>query len=119
MRRAEIIGNISRDAEMKMTASGLEVANFTVAANGAKKDDPVVWVRCSVFGKRAAALTKFLTKGTKVFVRGEFKLREWKSNDKSGTDFEVNADEVELCGGGTKASASDRRSDADESDLPF
>lgn len=105
MRRIEIIGNIGQDAELRMTDSGQQVANFRVAANGFKRDEEPLWVRVAIFGKRAEGLAKHLTKGSRVFCRGEFKLRNWSSekSGQSGTDVEMVADEVELLGGGKDA----------------
>lgn len=98
MRRIEIIGNLGRDSELKVTASGTSVLNFTVAAKTARKDDEGQWHSCALFGKRAEALAEFLKKGQRVFVRGEYKLRKWESNGKSGVDVDVTADEIELLG---------------------
>lgn len=96
MRRTEIIGNIGRDAELKVTNGGTSVANFSVAASGSRKDDEPIWHSVALFGKRAESIASFLKKGQKVFVRGEYKLRPWSKGDKSGVDVDVTADEVEL-----------------------
>lgn len=98
MRRVEIIGNLGKDAELKVVGQGTDVLNFSVAAKGGKKDDEAEWFRCALFGKRATAIAEYMKKGQKVFVRGEVKLRRWESNGKSGTDLDVNVDEVELLG---------------------
>lgn len=121
MRRVEIIGNIGKDGDLRQ-AGDTDVLNFRVAAKGGKKDDEAVWFGCALFGKRAAALAQYLKKGQRVFVRGELKLRAWEKGDKSGTDLDVNVDEIELLG--------DRNNDRNEaksetsraplaSDLPF
>lgn len=100
MRRVEIIGNLGKDAELKVVGQGTDVLNFSVAAKGSKKDSEAEWFRCALFGKRAVSLAEYLKKGQKVFVRGEFGLRKWENNGKSGTDLDVNVDEVELLGSG-------------------
>ncbi len=96
MRRVEIIGNLGRDAELKVTNSGTNVLNFSVGASGSRKEDETVWHSCALFGKRAEVLAQYMKKGQKVFVRGEYKLRPWSKGEKSGTDVDVTADEVEL-----------------------
>lgn len=96
MRRIEIIGNLGRDAELKVTGTGTSVCNFTVAAKSARKDDESQWHSCALFGKRAETLAPYLKKGKRVFVRGEYKIRSWESNGKSGTDVDVTVDEIEL-----------------------
>jgi single-strand DNA-binding protein len=97
MRRCELIGNLGKDGELKPVGDG-SVLNFSVAAKGAKKDDEGVWFKCALWGKRAESMAEYLKKGQKVFIRGEFRVRPWSSGDKSGTDLEVNVDEIELVG---------------------
>lgn len=119
MRRLEAIGNLGRDAEYKALASGTEVLNFSIGTKGKKKDSETVWVRCALFGKRAASLASHLTKGTRVFVRGSMELRAWSSNGKSGTDVELTVDELELLGGGEKQEARRAPAQQEDADDPF
>ncbi len=99
MRRIEIIGNIGKDGELKVVgAKNTDVINFSVAAQGSKKEEDAQWFRCALFGARAPKLAEYLKKGTKVFVRGELTMRKWESNGKSGTELEVTVDELELLG---------------------
>jgi single-strand DNA-binding protein len=102
MRRCEIIGNLGRDAELKLVGDK-SVLNFSVGASGSKKDDPTVWHSCSLWGARAEKLAEYMKKGQRVFVRGEFKLRQWSKGDKSGVDVDVTADEIELLGSKEKS----------------
>ena len=71
MLKIEIIGNLTRDPEMRTTGNGMDVCNFTVASsrkvNGEDKTD---YVRVAVFGKRAAHCVTYLAKGRKVYVCG-------------------------------------------------
>ena len=75
--RVIIEGNLTRDVEMRATASGLAVAGFTVAVNEKRKNaegeyvDAPVFVKCSLFGTRAEKLSKYLLKGTKVTIDGK------------------------------------------------
>jgi single-strand DNA-binding protein len=124
VRRIEIIGNVGRDGELKQTSGGTTVLNFSVAAKGSRKDDEAQWHTVALFGKRAEALSPYLKKGQRVFIRGEYKIRQWSKGDKSGVDVDVTADEVELLGERSADQATGRapsrqeQSDADES-LPF
>lgn len=119
MRRVEIIGNLGRDAELKVTNSGTSVLNFSVGASGSRKEDETVWHSCALFGKRAESLSQYLKKGQKVFVRGEFKLRQWSKGDRHGVDVDVTADEVELLGGKPTDSASNSNGYPSADDTPF
>lgn len=100
MIRIEGIGNVGRDAELKMLPSGTAVLNWSMGVKGSRKDAETVWLKCALFGARAEKLGQYLTKGSRVFVRGEAKLRSWTAQGgKSGTDLEVTVDELELLGG--------------------
>jgi len=82
-----IIGNLTRDPEMRYTPSGQAVASFTIATNrtwvdqsGAKQEaaefhDIVAW------GKLAEICNQILKKGYKVFVEGRLQTRSWESQD--------------------------------------
>lgn len=120
MRRCELIGNLGRDAELKTTGGGTIVLNFSVAAKSGKKDDEGQWHSCALFGKRAESIAPYMKKGQRVFVRGEYKLRSWSSNGKSGTDLDVTVDEVELLGDKqASAQAAPQVAPQHTDDLPF
>jgi single-strand DNA-binding protein len=93
-------GNIGNDAEIRYTAGGDAIANFSVAVKAGYGDKAVTtWVRCSLFGKRADALSQYLVKGSQVGVVGEAKLRPWK--DKDGNErqsLEVAVNDLTLLG---------------------
>ena len=59
-----LMGNLTRDPEMKITKSGMAVANFTLAINSKMKEtEEVSYIDCVSFGKQADFVGKFLTKG--------------------------------------------------------
>jgi single-strand DNA-binding protein len=65
------IGRLGKDSELKFTKNGDAVLNFTVAVNTGYGDNPkTTWWNCSIFGKRAEALSEYLKKGTQVAVSG-------------------------------------------------
>ena len=69
-----IAGNVGKDAVLRRTQSDEAVLGFSVAIdqgkdkNGNKRDS--VWVNCSIWGKRAESLQRYITKGTKLVVTG-------------------------------------------------
>ena len=87
LNRAQILGNLTRDIEMRYTPNGQAVANFAVATNrrwnnqdGSKGEsteyhDVVVW------GKQAENISQFLKKGQPVFVEGRLQTRSWEGKD--------------------------------------
>ena len=109
-------GNIGKDVEVR-AAGGNKVANFSIAVNGFKKEDPAMWVNCSLWGKRAEGrLTSYLKKGQPVIVCGELKVREYESNGKQGHSVDLNVSDVELMGGRDSAVSTDA---ANDDDVPF
>lgn len=89
-----ISGNLTRNAEMRVTQNGGSVLTFSVAVNERQKTPQGEWVdnpnyfECAIFGKRADALEPYLTKGTKVSILGRLKQSRWK-NDAGETRSKV------------------------------
>lgn len=87
LNRAEIIGNLGNDPELKSTPSGNSVCNFSVATNEKWKDkegneqERTEWHRVVVWGKSAESCAKFLSKGRQVFVEGKLQTRSWENKD--------------------------------------
>ena len=97
-----LIGNLGRDPEMRYTPNGKPVTQFSVAVSHSKPDGQGGWVdegtdwyRVSVFGDRAERAAEQLRKGTKVFVEGRFKTREFEGKDgEKRTSLDVISDNV-------------------------
>jgi single-strand DNA-binding protein len=82
-----LMGNLTRDVELKSTGGGTQVGKFGLAINrkwngsdGEKKED-VTFVDCEVWGKTAEAMAKYLAKGRGVFVEGRLKLDQWEDKE--------------------------------------
>lgn len=96
-----IAGNITRDPELKNTASS-HVLVFTVAVNERRKEgdkwvDSPVFVECEMWGTRAESLAKFLAKGMKVTVQGSLRYHSWQAKDGSQRSrVTVNVRDVDL-----------------------
>lgn len=83
LNRAEIIGNVTRDAELRYTPQGTAIATFSVATNrswknesGEQKED-AEFHRVVAWSKLAELCSKFVSKGRRVFVEGRLQTREW------------------------------------------
>ena len=80
MHTAVFAGYIGRDAELKSTSSGDSVASFSLGVSIGTRDAPkTLWVDCSLWGKRADALSSYLRKGTSVTVSGDVDCRAFTS----------------------------------------
>lgn len=102
--RVVISGNLTRDPEMRATASGMQVLHFGVAVNDRRRnpqsnewEDYPNFIDCVVFGARADALSRFLTKGTKVAIEGKLRYSSWETKDgQKRSKIEVVVDDLEF-----------------------
>lgn len=99
MNTITIAGALGRDAELRHTSSGDAVLSFSVA-DSQGRDKPTIWWNCSLFGKRAAALSEYLVKGQQVTVAGTVSEREWSDRDgQKRKSMDVRVNEIALQGG--------------------
>ena len=138
--RVAISGNLTRDPELRVTSGGLQVLSFGVAVNDRRRNADGEWedapnfVDCTMFGKRAEALSRYLSKGQKVAIEGRLRWHQWEANDgQRRSKLEVIAEELEFMSqrseppasaptGGRGAGAQTRMSPAgayEDEDIPF
>lgn len=99
MNKLTIIGNLTRDPELRTTPSGINVCTFPVAVNKRNKkdgEDEADFFRVSAWRGLADICGKYLAKGRKVAVVGSVSINTWEKNGKHGASMEVNADDVEF-----------------------
>lgn len=103
-----IMGNLTRDPELRYVPSGTAVATFTIAVNrvytsqaGEKKEE-VSFIRVVVWGRRAEVCGEYLSKGNPVFIEGRLQSRSWETQDgQKRSTMEVIADNVQFLRGGS------------------
>jgi single-strand DNA-binding protein len=89
LNRAQIIGNLTRDPEMRYTPNGQPVASFAVATNRRWKDkdgnnqDETQYHEIVAWGKLAEIVSQILHKGNKVYIEGRLQTRNWEAQDGS------------------------------------
>jgi single-strand DNA-binding protein len=106
LNRWQGIGNLTKDPEVRHTAGGQAVANFSIACNerwtdkGGQKQERVEFVRVTVWGKLGELCGEYLAKGRQAYVEGRLQTREW-TNKEGVKQFttEVNAQNVVFLGG--------------------
>jgi len=105
LNRCEFIGRLGKDPEVRFTASGEAICNFSIAVSWKTKDkDGTEWVRITSFGKLAGICGDYLKKGSQVFIAGRMTTRKWQNKD--GVDqytTEVVADQMQMLGGKSDA----------------
>ncbi len=112
-----LIGNLTRDPELRYIPSGTAVANFTLAVNrtyksgaGEQKED-TCFVRVVVWARRAEVCAEYLSKGSPVFVEGRLQSNNWETSDgQKRTTIEVVANNVQFLGSRGSSSNEDSRS---------
>ena len=93
LNKVMLIGNLTRDPELKYTPSGTGVCTFGVATNrewtdsSGQKQEGAEFHRVVAWGKLAEICSQLLTKGRKIYVEGRLQTRAWKSQD--GADRQV------------------------------
>lgn len=100
MNKVYIIGNLTKNPELRSTTDGTPVCGFTVAVNRPKtrndQDPGADFFNVNAWRQKGENCAKYLTKGSKVAVIGRISLRTWEKDGKHGASLEVNADEVEV-----------------------
>lgn len=103
MNKVILMGNITKDIELRNTPSGVTVANFGLATNDPVKKSDGTWENLPTFHNivawksNAENIAKFFSKGSKILIEGSIKKRDW--TDKNGvkrTETEVLLDRFEF-----------------------
>lgn len=106
MNKIILIGNLTRDPELRTTPNGVSVCDFTIAVNdrrgrsqqqGGNGQDSAQFFRVTVWRQLGETCQKYLAKGRKVFVSGPLTARTYQANDgTTRVSLEVTADDVEF-----------------------
>lgn len=101
--RVNISGFLTRDSELKATQSGTQVLHIGVAVNDRRKnqqtgnwEDYPNFIDCVMFGKRAEATQRYLTKGAKVAIEGRLHYSSWERDGQKRSKIEIIIDEIEF-----------------------
>ena len=98
-----VVGNLTADPELRFTASGAAVANFTIAstprtfdrASNEWKDGEALFLRCNIWRQPAENVAESLTKGSRVIVTGRLKQRSFDTKEgEKRTVIELEVDEI-------------------------
>lgn len=97
-----LVGNLTRDVDLRSTAGGTAVLSFGIAVNDRRKNASGNWedvpnfFECVTFGNRAMALGDILTKGMKVAIAGKLHYSSWEKDGQKHSKVDIIANEVEL-----------------------
>jgi single-strand DNA-binding protein len=101
-----LVGRLTRDAELKYTASNLAVCKFSIANNQRRKrdntwTDEAHFFDVTLWGKTAESLHRYLVKGKQVAIDGQLRQSRWEKDGQKHSRVEINANNIQLLGGGT------------------
>ena len=101
--RVTISGNLTRDPDLRTTATGNPVLGFGVAVNDRHKnsttgewEDCPNFIDCTMFGTRAEKIAGYLSKGSKVAIEGKLHWSQWERDGQKRSKIEVIIDEIEF-----------------------
>jgi single-strand DNA-binding protein len=137
--RVVLVGNLTKDPELRHTGGGTPVCSLRIAVNGRRRDESGQWAdkpnyfSVSVFGNQAESCAQYLAKGRPVAIDGRLDWREWEKDGVKREAVEIVADSVQFLGsrgdgeggGGNQfvpAGASEGGADfpaATDDDIPF
>jgi len=102
-----LIGNLTRDPELRVTPKGTAICQFGLAINRQFKDesgaqrDETTFVDCEAWGKQGENIAKYLTKGRPAYVEGRLKLDSWddKTTGQKRSKLKIVVEQVQFLGG--------------------
>ncbi|MEM7353239.1 MAG: single-stranded DNA-binding protein [Acidobacteriota bacterium] len=91
--KAILVGNLGRDPEIRSTAAGMPVANFSIATNRRWRDkegnrqEQTEWHNIVCFGRQAEVAGQYLTRGRQIYVEGRLQTRSWEDRNTGETKY--------------------------------
>lgn len=129
LNRVFLMGNLTRDPELRYTPSGTAVSSFGLAVNrryrhGEEWKEETCFVDVVVFGRQAETVSEYLSKGRQAFIEGRLSWRSWESDDGTRrSKHEVVAQNVQFLGGRAQAEAPSAEPEPqtveEDDDIPF
>jgi len=103
--RVMLIGNLTRDVELRHTSGGTAVTDIGLAVNDRRKNDAgewvdeVTWVDVTLWGRTAEVAAEYLTKGSPVFIEGRLKLDTWEQEGQKRSKLKVVGERLQMLAG--------------------
>jgi len=102
--RVVLLGNLTRDPELRYTPGGLAVTDVGLAVNHRRKNDKGEWVEETTFvdvtlwGRTAEVASEYCNKGSPLFIEGRLKLDTWEKDGKKNSKLKVIGEHIQLLG---------------------
>jgi single-strand DNA-binding protein len=101
-----LMGNLTRDPELRSTPNGSQVASFSLAINrtwknaNGEQQEAVDYIDCNIWGKPAEIITQYMKKGSGILVSGRLQQRSWEQEGQKRSKVEVVVEDFNFVGGG-------------------
>jgi len=101
-----LMGNLTRDPELRSTPNGSQVASFSLAINrtwknaSGEQQEAVDYIDCNIWGKPAEIITQYMKKGSGLLVSGRLQQRSWEQEGQKRSKVEVVVEDFNFVGGG-------------------
>ncbi len=101
-----LMGNLTRDPEVRTTPNGQSVANFSIAVNRTWKgsdgsqQDSVSYIDCVAWGRTGEVIAQYMQKGRPILVSGRLDQRSWEQDGQKRSKVEVVVEDFNFVGGG-------------------
>ncbi len=125
LNRVFLMGNLTRDPELRYIPSGQAVCTLGLAVNnkygtGDDKKEEVLFIDVNVWGKSAENCAEYLKKGRLVFIEGRLKWRQWEKDGQKKSKIDVTAMSVQFMptGGGGGGQPKQQSEDEPPQDAP-
>jgi len=114
-----LIGNLTKDPELRYTPQGTPIANFRVAStskfrSGEEMKEETLFIDIVVWGRQGETCSQYLSKGRPVLVEGRLQERRWETDGQKRSKFEVVAQTVRFLGRKGQDSQDSQYSQSDE-----
>lgn len=103
--RVMLMGNLTRDIELRYLPSGMAVSEFGLAVNDKRKNSDGQWVEdvnffdITLFGRTAEVASEYLSKGSPIFIEGRLKHDTWEKDGQKRSKVKVIGERMQMIGG--------------------
>lgn len=121
---AHLIGNVGKDPEVRTTASGQQIASFSLATSQRWKDregnkqEKTEWHNVVAWGKLADIVARFVTKGSRLYIQGRIETQSWDDKESGQKRYktQIVADQMTMLGDRKSGDSGERSSGAEPGD---
>jgi single-strand DNA-binding protein len=112
-----LMGNLTRDPELRSIPSGQQVASFSLAVNrtwknaNGEQQEAVDYIDCNAWGKPGEIITQYMKKGSAILVSGRLQQRQWEQEGQKRSKVEIVVEDFNFVGGPNDGGSSNSSGD--------